>query len=215
MTSPLITVLTKAPLAGRVKTRLSPALGLEGAAQLHSALVDATLDLLSQTDVPYRVAVGSDPEGQFEQMLRSTGIQTMRQAPGDLGHKMRAVLTGAGRRVAIGTDCVVFDPAWLRRAAQSQDAVAIAPSEDGGYWALSVDGNAPQTLYDALFEDIPWSTAEVLSATLARCARLGISVDLLPTCYDIDLPSDLSRLLHDPRCPSPVRSLLESLPCLL
>lgn len=214
MTSPAITVLTKAPVPGRVKTRLAPALGADGAARLHRAFVDATIERVARTGLPFGVAVGADSGGHFSAELTAAGHTVVQQAHGDLGDRMQAALQGTGRRIVTGTDCVVFDPSWLIRAATSHADVAIAPSEDGGYWALSVEGRAPAWMLDTLFRSMPWSTPEVLSVTLERCARAGLTVDLLPTCYDIDLPSDLPRLLHDPRCPPRVRALLESFPCL-
>ena len=206
-----ITVLTKAPIAGSTKTRLAPAIGLDGAARLHEAFVDATLDKLRHTGFHLQVAVGHDPGGHFARTLRSRGIHTLPQAEGDLGARMRAVLMGPGRRIVIGTDCLVFDPTWL--TVPPSAPVAIAPSEDGGYWALSIDGTASSEVLDDLFVDVPWSTPKVLPLTLARCAQRGTPVELLPTCYDVDTPAELSRLLHDPRCPPRVRARLESLSC--
>ena len=213
MSCPLITVLTKAPVPGTVKTRLLPAVGASGAAALHDLFVQATLDRLRHTGLPFRVALAGDHTGAYRRRLEAGGIEVIPQVEGTLGAKMSAVLAGTGRRIVIGTDCVVFDPSWLQAAAHSTSDVAVAPSEDGGYWALSLNGEASPSLHEALFDKIPWSTDAVLSTTLDRCRQRGMSVELLPSCYDIDLPSDLLRLLHDTRCPPAVRSLLEALPC--
>ncbi len=189
-------------------------IGFDQAARLHRLFVDATLDRLGDSGVPFAVALGFDPDGSFAGELRARGHTVIPQADGDLGDRMRAVLRGPGRRVVVGTDCVVFDPDWVVQATLSRAPIAIAPSEDGGYWALSIDGTLPDSVLDLLFRDMPWSTPEVLPLTLDRCAAHGVAVELLPESYDIDDPTDLSRLLHDPRCPPPVRSLLESFPCL-
>lgn len=127
---------------------------------------------------------------------------------------MRALVSNAGRVVLVGTDCVVFDPTSIVAAATSSAPVAIAPSDDGGYWALSVDGGLPSIVLDDLFVDVPWSTPQVLPLTLRRCTRRGTFVELLPQSYDIDEPADLFRLFHDPRCPAKLRAHLETLPCL-
>ena len=214
MTHAGITVMTKAPVPGRVKTRLAPMVGFDQAAMIHRALVWATLDRLRQTHLPICVSLGFDPDGSFGRELADRGWAVKSQAPGDLGARMRAVVGRPGRQVLVGTDCVVFEPEWIVAAAASNAPVAVAPSEDGGYWALSVDGGASPPVLDDLFVDVPWSTPEVLPLTLRRCARRGTPVDVLPACYDIDVPSDLSRLFHDIRCPPRVRSLLETLPCL-
>jgi len=213
MNGSLVTVLTKAPVPGKVKTRLIPAIGATGAASLHELFVQATLDRLRHTGLPFRVSLSGDDDGAYRRRLAGAGVEVIAQTNGTLGAKMSTVLTGPGRRIVIGTDCLVFDPSWLRAAAHSTSDVAVAPSEDGGYWAISVHGEASPSLHETLFDKIPWSTDAVLSTTLARCRQRGLSVELLPSCYDIDLPSDLLRLLHDTRCPSAVRSLLEALPC--
>lgn len=202
-----VTVLTKAPVAGRVKTRLIPALGPEGAARLHRAFVDATLARVRQTGLEHRVCLGAWTDA-FAEALRAQGVVVDAQPQGDLGARMSAALVGAGRQVVVGTDCVVFDPASLTRAATSTADVAIAPSEDGGYWALSIRGDAGAAVHEALFSGMPWSTPELFDTTCRRCASAGLSVERLPTCYDIDLPTDLSRLLTDPRCPQRIRSIL-------
>ena len=126
---------------------------------------------------------------------------------------MRACIRPDVRTVLLGTDCVLFEPEWIMEAVCATAPVAIGPSADGGYWTLSVGAGASLPLLDDLFEDIAWSTSTVLTETLARCARRGTPVDILPSCYDVDEPADLSRLFHDRRCPPRVRSLLETLPC--
>ncbi|HLM39714.1 MAG TPA: hypothetical protein VK434_08995, partial [Microvirga sp.] len=48
--------------------------------------------------------------------------------------------------------------------------------------------------HDALFQDIPWSTSEVLSRTLERAAAIGLPVTMLPTWYDVDEPETFAIL---------------------
>jgi len=204
-----VVVLTKAPRPGHVKTRLAPALGLDGAAALHRLFVDHTLQRVDTSGLPVTVAVGADPDGVFADELRRRGREVVAQAPGDLGHRMRRLVeSGPERRVLIGTDCPLFEPRWLQVAVSAKEPVAIAPSEDGGYWAISVDPAAPAEVLDALFSDMSWSTPLVLSTTLSRLSRLGIPVGRLPTAWDIDEPPDLVRLLRDPGCPALLRSHL-------
>ena len=63
-----------------------------------------------------------------------------------------------------------------------------------------------------LVEDVPWSTAQLFAATCARCVSLGLSVEELRTCYDVDAPVDVARLAaeltNDPgRAPRTARHL--------
>ena len=203
---PAVIVLTKAPVPGRVKTRLMPLLGADGAARLHEELVKATLDLVLQSGLPVGISLAGDLAGGFAASLRSRGIPLEAQASGDLGDRLRHALRGPGRRIALGTDCPIFDPAWLREAAELEAPVAFGPSEDGGYWTVAVD--PPQ---DTVFTGIPWSTEQTLAVSLERARAAGIAPALLPVCFDVDEPEDLHRLLGDPRCPGELRHLARSL----
>ena len=71
------------------------------------------------------------------------------------------------------------------------DAV-IGPCLDGGYYLIGLSGHMPE-----LFYDIPWSTGEVIGATLERAASVGISVSLIDEWYDVDTWEDVVRLKRD------------------
>lgn len=203
MSDARVVVLTRTPVPGRVKTRLIPALGPEGAAALHEAMALETVHRAVASGLPVSVFLDGDPAHPFAAALVRLGADIQPQAEGDLGQRLAAALTGPGRRVFLGTDCVLFDSAWLLRAARDPAPVVIGPAEDGGYWTIAVDHAWP-----ALFQGVPWSTASVLEHTLAAARGLGLAVSLLPTCYDIDTPADLDRLRVDPACPPSLRPLL-------
>jgi glycosyltransferase A (GT-A) superfamily protein (DUF2064 family) len=64
--------------------------------------------------------------------------------------------------------------------------VVLGPGYDGGYWLIGVREHHPE-----LFDDIPWSTAGVLEATLARCHDLSLETRLLDPWRDIDTIDDV------------------------
>ena len=140
MSAPRIIVLTKEPTPGRVKTRLAPTLGAAGAARLHAALVDATLDLALATGLPVELCLAGDLGGTFAARARRRGVAVRGQVEGDLGARLTAALAGPGRRVALETDCVTFEPSWLVQAVQRPEAALFGASNDGGYWAPCVEG---------------------------------------------------------------------------
>ena len=191
-----VEILTRSPTPGRVKTRLIPALGAERAAALHAAMVHETLRRVAAAGLEARVHLDGDLEDPFARGLMDLGAALVPQASGDLGDRILAALSGPGRALVLGTDCVAFEPAWLQRAAASPAPVVIGPAEDGGYWTLAVERAQPE-----LFQGVPWSTDGVLAATMQAAGRLGLKVETLPTCYDIDTPADLDRLRRDPACP--------------
>ena len=201
--SATLVVFTRTPDPGRVKTRLIPALGAEQAARLHAALAVETVSRALASDLPVEVRLDGPPDHPFAAELRALGARVLPQGEGDLGERLIRGLAPHARALALGSDCVVFEPAWLREAAEDPADLLVGPAEDGGYWTLGVRAPLPD-----LFRGIPWSTAEVLPETLRRARALGLRVRLLPTCYDIDAPADLARLAADPACPPALHSLL-------
>lgn len=196
-----VIILTKDPVPGQVKTRLAPMLSLVQAARLHRALVQVTIDTVLASGLDACVSLAGDLQGPFAEELRRQGIPVEPQAGGDLGARLRHALRGPGRRIALGTDCPLILPSYLRAAADTPEPVVIGPAEDGGYWMIAID--APQ---DHLFTDVPWSSDRTLAVTLQRAAEVGLQVAQVEGLYDIDTPADLERLLGDPCCPPELRT---------
>ena len=199
----IVVVITRTPRPGAVKTRLIPALGAKGAARLHEAMAIEAVSRAARSGLPVLVHLDGALDHPFAHALRALGAEVAAQGTGSFGARLIAAMSGPGRRLALGTDCVTFDPAWLRQAAESEAPVALGPAEDGGYWCIAADEPFP-----ALFDGIPWSTPEVAARTLDAAARAGLRVETLPICYDIDTPADLDRLRRDPSCPPSLRPFL-------
>jgi hypothetical protein len=72
------------------------------------------------------------------------------------------------------------------------DRIVLGPSTDGGYYLIGMKRPHP-----GLFEDIRWSTDQVLSQTLARAADLGLPVVSLPAWYDVDDAETLQTLIGE------------------
>jgi rSAM/selenodomain-associated transferase 1 len=193
-----LAVMAKAPIPGYSKTRLIPRLGPAGAAELHALLLERTSKVASASEfdavtfwcAPDRAAPGLA-------VPRDAGHELRDQPAGDLGARMLAAfrhqLAGGGPVVMIGTDCPQLEAAQLRAARAALDAGADAtllPAEDGGYALLGL-----ARAEAALFEGVPWGTAEVLAATRARLDRLGWRVHELPAVRDVDRPEDVDWLL--------------------
>jgi rSAM/selenodomain-associated transferase 1 len=192
-------VFAKAPMPGRVKTRLVPALGEGAAAELHRQLAERTLfTALAAGLGPVELwcAPGTD-DAFFAACARQYGISLRAQGEGDLGMRMmRALehaLAGGSPGLLVGSDCPVLTAEYLREAAAGlaggNDAV-FGPAEDGGYVLIGL-ARKPSA---QLFEDIAWGTATVMQETRARLARLNWRWRELATLWDVDRPEDLLRL---------------------
>jgi uncharacterized protein len=195
-TRPLLILFTRVPRSGQVKTRLIPALGPEGAAELHRRMgVHAVLRARRAAlrfDFDLEVHVDG-PSGTKVAGWLGGGLPVHPQGEGDLGRRMSEALAGAFRRgkgpcVLVGADCPEYDEGTLGQAFSllRRKAVVLGPARDGGYYLIGLSRFEP-----ALFEEIAWGTESVFQETLERADRLGLSVGLLPEYSDVDGPEDL------------------------
>jgi len=197
MTTTRIILFAKAPVAGRVKTRLIPALGADGAAALARRMLDHALNIAGEADVgSLELCASPAPtHPDWQNIPLPAGIETSDQGDGDLGVRMaRAAQRGlaSGQNVLlIGADCPALGVQHLRTAAAAlnTDDAVLLPARDGGYLLLGLKTHAA-----SLFEDMPWSTAQVAELTLARMTALGWRVTVLDALPDIDRPEDLLHL---------------------
>jgi glycosyltransferase A (GT-A) superfamily protein (DUF2064 family) len=125
------------------------------------------------------------------------GFGLLAQASGDLGDRLAACLAGllaagADRVAIVGADTPHIPPASYQRAFALLDEadVVLGPALDGGYYLVAAKAARPE-----LFVGIPMGTEVVLSTTLARAARSGLGVVLLPPLRDLDRVEDLAASL--------------------
>ncbi len=191
-------VFAKAPEPGKVKTRLIPALGAEGAADFHKRLVMHAL-LAATQSAPGAVELWCSPDTRnpfFAQCGREFGVSLRSQAEGDLGERMRhafdAALARSPRAVLVGSDIPGLHPGFLRdadRALRDGDECVLGPAEDGGYVLIGLVRTHPE-----LFHGIRWGGPDVLAETHRRIADLHLRCRELPVLWDVDRPEDLERL---------------------
>jgi len=188
-----IVVFAKAPVPGKVKTRLIPALGADGAARLAAAMLERTLAEAEAAGVGAVELCGDPaPDDRLWDRYRGTTDLVADQGPGDLGERLaRAAgrVIGEGDRILlIGSDSPDLDRNHLRTAAEALDEfeAVIHPTLDGGYALLGLSRFDP-----SLFSGIAWSTETVAEATVERIRALGWSVRIGRPLRDVDEPADL------------------------
>ncbi|MDY6791795.1 MAG: TIGR04282 family arsenosugar biosynthesis glycosyltransferase [Thermodesulfobacteriota bacterium] len=187
------------PVPGRSKTRLIPALGPAGAADLQRRLTEDILGTVRRFARPRKIEVEiCFAGGSKQKMSRWLGSKETlsRQVPGNLGERMQSAFlnafqTGAKRVVLLGTDIPQLNTDHLKQTfnALAETDVVIGPSTDGGYWLIGA--NQPVDL----FKGIQWSTDVVFSQTLALAKKQGLRVKTLSPLHDIDTPEDLNQVL--------------------
>lgn len=199
-------IFTRPPLPGRAKTRLIPALGPQGAADLHRQMTEDTLAwalALAQRE-PVRLEVRHDgPETAAMRAWLGLAPLYRPQGDGDLGQRMaralhEALAEGEQRVVLVGTDCPGRDDAVLAQAFAALEGhdLVLGPALDGGYYLIGLKKPTP-----ALFVGMAWGGGQVLAQTLAAAKEAGLSVHLLPALGDVDEPQDLPRWQEAPRPP--------------
>lgn len=198
-----VLVFAKAPIPGRAKTRLEPALGASGAAALHARLTHWTVEHALRSRATVELWCADDPGHPFYRTLAEMrGIPLHRQSGRDLGERMSSALSDALTRacaaIVIGTDCPGLGPEHLDIAARlllrhACDLV-LGPALDGGYVLIGTHRPQPE-----LFDSMPWGSNLVLEETRARLERLGLSWHELEPLADIDRPADLVHLPEDLR----------------
>lgn len=191
---PEIAVLARAPVPGRAKTRLIPALGAHGAAALQERLTEHAVAAACAAGLgPVTLWAAPDPaHASFRELVTRFSIRLARQAEGDLGARMLAAFAKSrGATLLIGSDCPALAADDLRRAATAlrDHEVVLIPAEDGGYVLIGL-----RRPHAGLFADMAWGTDTVLAETRRRIARLGLSAHELDPLWDVDRPEDLARL---------------------
>jgi uncharacterized protein len=189
-------IFTRYPEAGQTKTRLIPALGAAGAAQLHRQMTEWTIAQIRAGDRRVRSVEVQFTGGDFQQMQDwlGTDLDYQRQSSGDLGARIIAAIQvafakGVERVVVIGTDCPELNAEILEQAFQAlrQQDLVIGPATDGGYYLIGLSRLIPE-----LFEGITWGTEVVFDQTIAIAQQLGLTVTRLTPLTDIDRPEDLA-----------------------
>jgi uncharacterized protein len=203
MPGELLILFTRYPISGQTKTRLIPALGADGAAQLQRQMTIHTLAMAQQcgliSDVAVQVCFCGGTIGQMQDWLGNEP-DYQPQGEGDLGDRMTGAFKfafgqGYDRVVIIGTDCPGIDADLVRDSLHRlrQKDLVFGVASDGGYYLVGLRRLIPE-----IFQDIPWSSKLVLAKTLAIVDRLNLTYDLLKTLSDIDRPEDLEGLCAFP-----------------
>lgn len=187
-----IVVFARAPILGQVKTRLASETGQARALEIYRALTERVLAAVQRVGAQVIVAYTPADAGSMMRAWLGTSVAQEPQADGDLGTRMAAAFVtrmadGADRVVIVGTDCPTITRETITAALTALDDadVVFGPALDGGYYLI-----AARALHDALFRDVPWSSASTLDVSLARAREAGLRVTLLTLMRDIDTIED-------------------------
>ncbi len=195
-----IIIFARAPIAGKSKRRLIPALGPAGAAKLHTRMLEHMVDSACRAGTgPVLLYVTPTVEHEsFAALARRNELEVRLQQGVDLGERMAAafesVLAAYPGAVLIGSDCPGISVADLRQAAriihEGADDAVLGPTVDGGYCLIGL-GKKPAS---RIFEQICWGQETVLAKTRKRMRESELRWVELAVKRDIDRPEDLVAL---------------------
>lgn len=192
-----IAIFARAPVPGESKTRLIPALGAQGAAQLHHTLINRSLETVHAVNAR-TVSLWCTPDcahPDFVAWAQRFNLDLYPQQGANLGARMHHAFAQLCRQrptLLIGTDCPALTVAELRAAAAallSGDSAVIIPAEDGGYVLIGL--RRPSS---SLFRGVAWGGNTVMDETRKRMQDAGVQVTELASSWDVDRPADLARL---------------------
>lgn len=181
-----VIVMAKAPVPGRVKTRLVPPYTYEQAAMLAEAALADTLDAA--------VASGADTvvvalDGEPGHWL-PPGCRVVPQRGTRFDHRLASAWEDAGAPgVQIGMDSPQVRAAHLDAALASLDDhdAALGLADDGGWWAIGL-----RAVDRRVFVGVPMSRPDTGARQLERLRQLGLTVAGLGMLRDVDVAADVT-----------------------
>src|SRR6266487_6057477 len=220
-----LAVMTKAPQAGRVKTRLVPPLTPEEAAELNKCFLRDTAAAISSvcsgglrrpnavnTQLlpgaqkappqcgPVAVYTPVGAESAYTDVL-PVDFSLLPQRGDKFGERLYLALEDLFK-CGFESVCLIDSDSPTVPAEKFAQAVELLnTSEDCVVLGPSDDGGyylvGMKKPHRHLFEKIDWSTERVLNQTVQRAAEIDLEVKLLPTGFDVDDDAGLRRLRNE------------------
>ena len=178
---------------GEVKTRLAATAGNDIAFSVYKELLHHTKDITK--DLAFDKIVFYSNNIEEKDIWDNEAFKKDLQSGNDLGEKMLNAFEYAFKNkyeevVIIGTDCFELTSSIINDAFSllKDHDIVIGPAEDGGYYLLGM-----KKLYPEFFQNISWSTENVLLQTIAVCNKASLTYHLLQQLCDVDNEKDLMK----------------------
>ena len=194
-------IFTRYPEPGITKTRMIPALGAEGAADLQRGMTEHLMASVKALQARRSLVVEIRYDGGSEKLMQNwfgLSFTYARQGEGDLGQRMQRALAagfqnGSTSIVLVGSDIPDISSDVIEHAFEAlhHNKLVLGPAGDGGYYLIGLQKADEELTYPELFAAIDWGTPEVLNQTVAAADQLGIGYALLETLNDVDRPADI------------------------
>jgi glycosyltransferase A (GT-A) superfamily protein (DUF2064 family) len=191
-----VLVMAKAPVPGRVKTRLCPPCSLDEAATIARAALADTLEAVVACHAERKIVALDGEPGDW----LPSGVEVIPQHGDGLADRLahawmttRWATGGWGIQIGMDTPQVtaadldgLLGLLRLRNRGGRRSAV-LGPAVDGGWWVVGLPGTDPHLV----FSGVPMSTPDTGNLQRRRLRQLGLDVLAAPTRRDIDRIGDL------------------------
>lgn len=187
-----VVIFLKAPIAGRVKTRLGADIGMGRASALFRVMTKRTIAETCKGG--WQTVLAVDPLVAGFRHLWPPTLRRIGQGNGDLGQRMKYAMDqiADGPVIVIGADAPDMRVRHLKAAfdaLRAADAV-FGPADDGGYWLV---GLSRRRAAPDLFDGVRWSTKHALKDTVKSLPKY-FQVALIDQLCDVDNRDDLDAL---------------------
>jgi glycosyltransferase A (GT-A) superfamily protein (DUF2064 family) len=182
--SSTLLVVAKAPVPGRVKTRLCPPCRPEEAAEIAEAALADTLGAVLCCGAERRLIALDGQPGDW----LPAGFEIVPQHGEGLAERLSAAWAEVdGPCLQIGMDTPQVAPVCLDLALDlvAGGGSAIGLATDGGWWAVGMARPVP-----SVFRGVPMSHPDTGARQLAALRAHGLEPSLLPVLRDIDTVDD-------------------------
>jgi len=208
-----LALMTKAPRAGEVKTRLVPPLTNEEAAQLNRCFLQDTGAAISACcggltmpnpgrSIIRGIAVYTPVGAESDYIdILPADFSLLPQRGKDFGARLYFAAEdlfrcGFNAVCLIDSDSPTIPAENFTRAIEflssPGDRIILGPCDDGGYYLIGL-----KRLHREVFERIDWSTDRVFEQTRQRATQIGVRVDELARGFDVDNRATLRRLCDE------------------
>lgn len=192
-----IIIMVKAPVPGKVKTRLRPELSDQEAAELAECFLRDTIRKAESLNYKLIIAYSPVRQRRYFEAIAPVGAMLIAQSGLDLGERMFNAFQAAFEMkccpvVMIGTDSPTLQPDEIIKAfelLEGQADAVLGRTTDGGYYLIGINAASPE-----IFTGVEWSSENTFQQTAQNITNLGLTLRETKEWYDVDEPQDLVKL---------------------
>lgn len=180
----------KYPRIHEVKTRLAKDLGAEKACDFYRFCVESITREMKKVRGNKFIFVSKESDINSAKEWLGEEFKYFSQEEGDLTARLlgtSSLFSKDSKTLIFGSDIPDLKAEIINKAFKSleQSDIVLGPCPDGGYYLIG-----SKDFYPTLFQNISWSTDQVLKQTIKAAESLQLKYDLLSPLRDIDTIED-------------------------